>query len=292
MKKIDSKYTIILIFIIILQIFNIIFWGTQKEGYHIDEIFSYGLSNSYYDPFPYYESDDYYMYWHNVEYFKEYVTVSEEHRFAYDSVYYNQSQDVHPFLYYAVLHTVCSFFPESFSNWYAIFINIIFSVFNIGLLYHISNYIFKEKKQSSLIVCIAYGFSAGCVSNAVYLRMYVMVAFFILLFTFLHIKKYQQPDNKKYDILVGITTILGGLTHYYFYIFAFFISAFYTFFLLWKKKWKNIGQYVFTMFGALLVAVAIYPSTLEHIFSGYRGVEAVENLVSTNIVEKLSTYFH
>lgn len=54
----NNKHLIILTILIIIQIINIIFWGTQKEGYHIDEIFSYGLSNSYYNPFPYYNNED------------------------------------------------------------------------------------------------------------------------------------------------------------------------------------------------------------------------------------------
>ena len=103
MKLMKNKYTIVLVILIILQVANLIFWGGKKEGYHIDEIFSYGLSNGYYDPFPYYETDDYFMVWHDVEFFTDYVMVPEEHRFAYDSVWYNQAADVHPPLFYAAL---------------------------------------------------------------------------------------------------------------------------------------------------------------------------------------------
>lgn len=290
MKLTKNKYTIILALLIILQVTNLIFWGNKKEGYHIDEIFSYGLSNAYYDPFPYYGTDDYFMQWHDVEFFSDYVTVSEEHRFAYDSVWYNQSEDVHPPLFYALLHTVCSFFPETYSNWYAISVNIIFSAFNIILLYRIACFVFEEKKEWALLVCAAYGFSAGCVSNAIYFRMYVMVTFFVLLFTLLHAHTYERGKYKLYFPLIALTTVLGTLTHYYFYVFAFFVSAFFCLYLLFGKNWKGLCAYVVSMFGGIGISILIFPAALKHIFVGYRGTEAVDNLANGHLFGKISEY--
>lgn len=42
----------------------------------------------------------------------QYVMVAENERFDYATVYYNQTQDVHPPLYYFFLHTVCSAVPR------------------------------------------------------------------------------------------------------------------------------------------------------------------------------------
>lgn len=290
MKLSKNKYNIILCILIILQIANIIFWGNQKEGYHIDEIFSYGLSNGYYDPFPYYGTDDYFMQWHDAKFFSDYVMVPTEHKFAYDSVWYNQAADVHPPLFYAVLHTVCSFFPETFSNWYAISVNIAFSILNIILLYKIACFVFKEKKEWALLVCVAYGFSAGCVSNAIYLRMYVMVTFFVLLFTLLHAYAYEKEKYKLFFPLIALVTFLGTLTHYYFYVFAFFVSAFFCLHLLFGKKWKAVFGYVISMFGGIGASILAFPSALEHVFSGYRGTEAVDNLANGHLFSKISEY--
>lgn len=290
MKLTKNKYTIILVLLIVLQITNIIFWGAQKEGYHIDEIFSYGLSNAYYDPFPFYQDEGYFMEWHDVEYFKDYVMVSDDHRFAYDSVWYNQSEDVHPPLFYAILHTVCSIFPETFSNWYAISINIVFSVLNIILLYKIACFVFREKKEWALLVCAVYGFSAGCISNAIYIRMYVMLTFFVLLFTWLHACVYEQEKYKVYFPLIVVTTLGGTLTHYYFYVYAFFVSGFFCVYLLFTKKWKELFGYVISMFSGIGASVLVFPSVLKHVFSGYRGTEAVDNLASGNLFGKISEY--
>ena len=290
MKLTERKSKIILIILIILQISNIVFWGTKKEGYHIDEIFSYGLSNAYYDPFPYYQDEGYFMEWHDVEYFTDYVMVSEDHRYAYDSVWYNQAEDVHPPLFYTLLHTVCSLFPGTFSNWYGIGINIVFSILNILLLYWVSCFLFKEKREWALLICAAYGFSAGCVSNAIYIRMYVMVTFFVLLFTLLHALLYKQENYKKYFPLVAVATVLGTLTHYYFYVFAFFVSAFFCMYLIVTRKWKPLCGYVVSMFGGIAVSLIIFPSALKHVFVGYRGTEAVDNLAGGNLLGKISGY--
>ena len=56
----------------------------------------------------------------------KYVTVAENERFDYATVYYNQTQDVHPPLYYFFLHTVCSLFPRSFTKWTGIGLNFVF----------------------------------------------------------------------------------------------------------------------------------------------------------------------
>ena len=118
----------------------------KKDNYHMDELFSYGSSNNYiylsikpgkYD-FPY-----------NI-FFKNYLIVNMNSRFNYYKVWKNQSKDVHPPIYYAILHTICSFFPEKFSRWYAGSINIFFA-----LLFHLYLYCHQEfYRQLLTLECI------------------------------------------------------------------------------------------------------------------------------------------
>ena len=53
MKKIPKKHIpiFVLAFILITSLCAMIYFGNQKEGYHVDELYSYGLSNSEYLPF-------------------------------------------------------------------------------------------------------------------------------------------------------------------------------------------------------------------------------------------------
>lgn len=289
MKKILNRYNITLGTIIVMHIFVILYWGNKKEGYHIDEVYSYGLANSYYAPFMD-SNNDYWDNWHDANYLLDYVSVSTEHTFAYDSVYYNQTQDVHPFLYYTLLHTVCSLFPDTFSKWYAIGINIVFSVLTVIVLYSLARRTLDRNRWEAVILTGVYALSAGAISNAIYLRMYVLLTFWTLLYTFLHVCMYEKKD-KRFLLSIMLVTGMGGLTQYYFYIFAFFISVFYVIYLLLRRKWKDLLQYCASMICSLGINVLIYPSTLEHIFNGYRGTEAVDNLAKSNLIEQTTSFF-
>ena len=52
MKK-ENKliHTILLILILCLTLSNSVYWGSKKEGYHVDEMYMYGTANSEYLPF-------------------------------------------------------------------------------------------------------------------------------------------------------------------------------------------------------------------------------------------------
>lgn len=285
MKK--YKYRIILLIIAVLQMVWIVYFGNLKEGYHIDEIYSYSLSNGYYAPL-FDANGDYWNEWHEKGYLWEYVSAPSEHRFAYDSVYYNQKMDVHPILYYYILHTICSFFPGVFSKWFALSINCVFSALTLVVLYKLAKKVLHGNQAESLILCTAYAFSAGAMSNAVYLRMYVMLTFFTVLYAYFHLLMYE---GEKMYLPIIFCIIGGGLTHYYFYVFAFFISAFYCIYCLTYRKIKEIIYYVISTIGAVGINVIIFPSTIVHIFKGYRGKEAVENLQSRSIFESITEYF-
>jgi hypothetical protein len=129
---------IALIVIIILQLLVVFHFSFQKEGYFIDEIFSFSLANSYYKINHKFEYSLYDR-WTETEHLNNLLVVPEEHRFAYGSVYINQAFDVHPPIYYFILHTISSFFPESFSMWYGLAINIVFFVVCTIYLFLLSN---------------------------------------------------------------------------------------------------------------------------------------------------------
>ena len=49
----------ILVLIIAVSLVTMIVYGDQKEGYHLDEIYSYGLANSEYLPFMHFGESGY-----------------------------------------------------------------------------------------------------------------------------------------------------------------------------------------------------------------------------------------
>lgn len=187
----DKISSCILIFIVLCSLFSMLYFGYNKSGYHVDEIYSYGLANSEYLPFMHFGEHDYdvkdwmieygagesfrqlfhnlvndfkiikeydfifydspiyqdYLIaqansvdtktttWVSGEDYLYYVAVSPENTFNYASVYYNQRGDVHPPLFYILLHTVCSVFQGSFSKWFGLGINILFMLLTMRMLY-------------------------------------------------------------------------------------------------------------------------------------------------------------
>ena len=121
------RIPIILFALLLFELIFALFWGSKKEGYYIDEPWSYGLANSYYQPFL--QNDDTYMkQWQEPDFYYDYVVVNEGEAFSYDSVIYNQANDVHPPFYYILLHTICSFFVGTYSKWFGLVLNLVFYI--------------------------------------------------------------------------------------------------------------------------------------------------------------------
>ena len=61
----------------------------------------------------------------------EYLAIQKEDIFNYFSVYYNQAKDVHPPLFYFLVHFISTLFYGSFSKYIIFFIRIHRNIFNI-----------------------------------------------------------------------------------------------------------------------------------------------------------------
>ena len=280
LKIAGKKYFVyvLLAVMIILQLANItnIIVG-KKRGYHSDEIFSYGLANSFYEP--YLDADGVHSLageghehnfnnWISGDVIRNYVTVQKGEQFRYDSVWYNQSMDRHPPLYYAIMHTICSFFPDTFSFVFGYIINFVcFAVTQI-FLYKLSRNILKSK-YLALIACIFWGFSSAAADITIFIRMYCMLAMWGVVFLYLH-SKLLAEDGKpfwKKLIPVIIVTLCGALTQYLFLFLAFITAVAFCIRYLCKKQFKAFFAYGFSLLGAVLAAQLIYPAYLPNMFA-------------------------
>lgn len=81
--------------------------------------------------------------WQTREDAENYVK-AKENKFNYISVYYNQVQDVHPPLFYIIVHTISSIFSNSFSKYTIFFINLPFFIGTCILIWKILNLIRKK----------------------------------------------------------------------------------------------------------------------------------------------------
>lgn len=274
-KTFFKKEDAIFLLILIIQVSIIVGYASMKKGYFVDELWSYGLANSYYHPHVYTDGklDD----WVTGEYFKDYLEVLDGQQFRYDSVIYNQKNDVHPPLFYIVLHTICSFFPNSFSKWYGILPNILYFCICMFLLYKLGDLLF-DNSYRALIPVMAYGLCPGSVSNVIYIRMYMLLTVWVLYSFYIHSRWIKTGCmNIKGLIELMAVSYLGFMSHYYYFVFGFFLSAFYVIYLIQQKNIKKMIQYCLAMIGSLLLVLISYPTAFRQLFWGGRGQEAVGN---------------
>lgn len=300
-----KTYIILLLIIIICDCLMLLIFEGKKD-FHMDEVWSYSLSNSHEKPFLFYwqigtgeigsetrtyklkageenpfnidRDNKFYEQWHSGEEFHNYLTVQEDERFDFANVYYNQTCDVHPPLYYLLLHTISSFFPDSFSKWYAASINLFFYSLSLLALFFLGRQMFKSDKKALLAVTV-WGLSRAGLSDAVFLRMYMIMTFLTILLAYFHMQLIENYKIK-YVALIFTINLLGFLTQYYFYIFSFFITASVCIYLLFKKKIKQLLIYACTVLAAVGAAILVFPAAVIHLTQGCYTDTTVNGLTS------------
>ena len=332
MEKIKNVEKILFVITLLVLTIIMFYWINQKEGFHEDEIFSYGSSNYSQDNvFQRYGSKDevnqiifdkilvgnlsnitnnilnylnnpnLFMQeyndlvkqekpiWKTKEEAKEYLTINDGDTFNFFSVYYNQSRDVHPPLFYFVVHIVSSICFGTFSKYIIFAINLIFFILSCLILRKIL--ILLNRRHLTIPLMILYGFSIGATSTVIFLRMYQMLVFFTLLSLYLHIKiiKNDYDINRKTRNELIVTTILGFLTQYYFCIFAFLEFIVLIVILVKKKKYDVLKKYIKYHIISAIIGIIIFPASIYHIFFSYRGMGAD---IKVNLLNSIITYIN
>ena len=271
--KENKKWICLVIIIMVLQFFVASYFCIQKQGFHYDEYYSYYSSNVTYGLVP---TD---REWKDVGEITSEFQVREGEGFRYGLVKTMQGFDVHPPLYYMILHTICSFFPGVFSKWFGLGLNLALFVVCFWLMAYLANHIFKGNKKMVIAACLLYGFQTGVLSGITFIRMYMLLTVWCLAITLWHKKVWQEGLHMTVSRSAGLSVLvmLGFLTHYYFAVFMFFTAAFIClYYWLVKKNLKSSIYYGLAVCLGMGTAVVIYPSCLSHIFRGYRGTEATD----------------
>lgn len=264
-KQIKKSTAYIVLFLLIaLQLARIIFTFTvEKTGQHSDEIWGYGLANSYYKPYLFMtnneEENTYDNKWVDSEVFTDYISVDEEDRFAYDSVLSNMKIDSHPPLFYLVLHTISSLFPGTYSLWYGFSIGLVCFVVLQIFMFKLGSFLTKSDLWGLLLVAF-YGFSVGALNNYVFVRQYSMLTMFGVMLLYYHARVLFAKDKKEFRnalIMLAVSTAGGCLTHYYFIVYAFMHAAVFFCWFALKKQGKKLLSYSLVMLGAVLLTFTV-----------------------------------
>ena len=243
-----------------------------KENLFLDETLSYIYSNQSVEIGAY--IPDYVMITEPGGFFKD--IFSARSTFDYRNVILVQSGDVHPPLYYMLLHTICSLFPRTFSLYYAGAVNILFALLTLFIL----EPLLREFGLSHLMRRLIQGLfivSPGMLANVIFLRMYVMLAFWVTALTCLFVREKPSKNTLYYPALFLVC--LGGcLTHLHFYVYLFSASLVYLICLIIRRKPRVIAAHTAVITAAMASALLIFPYTVSQLLNSNRGQEARLNL--------------
>ncbi|MBE6911307.1 MAG: phospholipid carrier-dependent glycosyltransferase [Ruminococcaceae bacterium] len=281
----------VLSLVILLSACVYFFFSEQKEGFHCDEIYSFGLSNSTFHYEMYNEDGS--IRWNTAEDIDAYMTASDEHRFDYANVYKNQAEDVHPPLFYIFMHTFSSFTPGEYSIYHAIITNMLFAAGATIFLYLIMLKISK-KRSSALIAATIYALSVNCINMVTYLRMYEILTFFTTAAIYVHLvlAENEYKLTWKRALALGTVIFFGAYTQYYFFIFMTGLALWTIVDILRCKRKKELLRYLGVIAVVAAIYAAVWPYVFGHLFGSVRGEEAFANMVSSSFAESLVFYLN
>lgn len=286
----DKKSRIFLAIVIVLSLALSTAFMMNKQGYHEDELLTYNLANSA----NILKTDGE---WNSGEDFIDYLSVSDNDRFNYSQVYENQIIDAsHPPFYYGLVHTVCSFFPNQFSRYFAFSINVLAMAGILIMLFKIVKKITKNNLYA-FIAAGAFAFSIACTTMTIYLRMYATLTFFVLAMIYMNLKIYERKNNARLSdfLILGLITLLGTLTQYYFILFEGLTALIMLVFKIKEKNIKDLIKYIVTLALGSAAALCVYPYIITNVLGGNRGFGSLSISVDpitvvTYFVYKICTY--
>ncbi len=268
--KVNKGSFLVALILSVLVVFIGIFIMSKKQDLDFDEVGSFGLANNTYQL----DIEDYKIYT-GEELLLKYAAVKSGEEFNVKNVFFNQTMDTHPPIYYLILNFVCSIRKNTFSMWYGLVINLILMVFLFWEMRYVFDLVISDKNMSTILSLISF-FTYGFINELVFIRMYVLLSVISLGFAILIINAIranassQLPKQQKNQIIFLIKffsiCVLGILTQYHFAVFAFYFSLLFAIYLIQKKEIKLLCLTILSGILAISISFAIFPGIINHIF--------------------------
>lgn len=276
--KLNTALLSLLLGAIVLTSFYAI---SQKEGFFLDEIYTFRLSNKQYATFDkvcqalkeegfdsykqhFWEGDCNRIY--DAETFKKDLYISDHGAFNYTNVVATQTMDVHPPLYYFIVHTVSSITKSSDLVMIGFFINLAFLLMTCLVIYRISCLLFSHKYKALLPV-LFFGFSYAFMNSVTYFRMYCLLSFLITLLVYLYLKLQENGWRLENRSLLWICVVefLAMYTQFFslFFLLPIFLFALYAISSDVAALKKFVIGHVVTGVAFLLVWPQIFVQIME-----------------------------
>lgn len=290
MLKIKNKNSIVIgVLVIILGIAMLTYWGSQKEIWFCDEIYTYESANGFEQDWP---ADTQNVWMDNSEIVSFFAADSETLNF--ESISTRLYSDHVP-LYFWLFRIVSFFlFEGSASIWIGLGINALFYLSFLLIIYHIFLTLTKNPYISGAVVLLSCVCNRLLMEQATMLRMYMMMLFaetLLLLLSLLIVTKVVQKE--KTLLLFGslfLVSTFGFLTHYHFWIFYACTAFICCLLLLFRairrsgkifykeKEWKYLLIWVSNFVISLLSTLYIFPYARWNLNRG-KGQTALHSVI-------------
>lgn len=267
-KHREVGFLILAILVILLALG---YWGGGKNDLMLDEIYSYGLANSAYMPFVTgFREEGIVDSVITREQLLDYITVDESARFQYDSVYYNQTCDVHPPLFYFLLHTISSLSAGYFSKWIGLGLNMTIFI-AIAIVFYLLMRRLSFSPAASLLCLLLYGLSKVGMNTVLTIRMYTLLTLLTILLVYLLLGlKESIGSNRRgigYYIGIFITIFLGMITQYFYAIYACLLCIAFDVVLIKQKRWKEMTLFSVSALAGVATMMLCFPSWYAQLHS-------------------------
>lgn len=265
---------------------------SKKEGFFLDEVYTFELSNKQYITWGEFreilQEGDVRQYKHDFwdfdangvydrDAFVKKLYISDQGAFNYFNVIVAQTMDVHPPLYYFVIHTVSSITRSSNLLMIGFGVNLFFLLLTCFFVYRIACQIFSDRYRALLPV-LFYGFSYAFMNSVTYFRMYCLLSFLFTLLVYLYLQLQANGWRLEKRILWGICIVefLAMYTQFFslFFLLPIFLFALYGMRADVAALKKFVIAHVLTGLAFLL----LWPQIFLQIMEGSTQKDAAESL--------------
>ena len=232
-----------------------------KRTFMTDESLSFALSNDPVTGWVSYANPG----WYTHDTFRTWAATVP---FNWSRVFLNQKYDVHPPLYYLILHAVCSVFAGHLSIWFGLVINLLAYMGCCQLVYRIAAH-FTSRPLFALLAVLLYGLNPSTLYGLQMIRMYQLTSLFVLWFAWAGIRFVESEKCGWKEVLPLILSVIcGGLTHYFFYFIMLSLCLAFAVCLLCSRRFGRLFLAALAVGGAsALNLFVLFPATREHLFS-------------------------
>lgn len=203
----------------------------------------------------------------NGKIFLEDVYIENQEKFNYDFNYVLKYDDIHPPLFYWVLHPLQVLFTEGTPSWWPGIILNLFCFVGISIVLFLLSTLIIENKWLALWPVAFFAFSPAMVSVDMLVRMYSLYGLWVVLITYYSVKmlKSHHPSYLFY-VQMGTVYLLGALTHYYFICFSAFLFMGSCYLLVKQKSYKKLKAHVLTASLSGCLYLLIWPVAFRQVF--------------------------